>query len=99
MPDEAEVLGLLALMLLVEARRKAWTAADGTPVLLADQDRAGWDPELVAEGHALVRACLRRNRPGPYQIQAAIQALHADAERRRTGVPPPPLGRGHGTRR
>jgi RNA polymerase sigma-70 factor (ECF subfamily) len=79
MPDEPEVLGLLALLLLTEARRDARTAADGTLVLLPDQDRARWDRALIAEGHALVRACLRRNRPGPYQLQAAINAVHADA--------------------
>src|SRR5690349_1129186 len=79
MPDEPEAVGLLALMLLTDARRPARTAADGTMVRLADQDRARWDRELIAEGHALVRACLRRNRPGPFQIQAAIAAVHADA--------------------
>jgi RNA polymerase sigma-70 factor (ECF subfamily) len=79
MPDEPEVLGLLALLLLTEARRETRTAADGSLVLLADQDRARWDRALIAEGHALVRACLRRNRPGPYQVQAAINAVHTDA--------------------
>jgi RNA polymerase sigma-70 factor, ECF subfamily len=79
MPDEPEVLGLLGLMLLVESRRKTRTSADGDLVLLADQDRTQWDRELVAEGQALVRACLRRNQPGPYQIQAAINAVHSDA--------------------
>ena len=79
MPDEPEVLGLLALMLLTEARRPARTAPDGTRVLLADQDRARWDRELVAEGLELVRRCLRRDRPGPYQVQAAINAVHASA--------------------
>jgi RNA polymerase sigma-70 factor (ECF subfamily) len=79
MPDEAEVLGLLALLLLTEARRPARTGADGSLVLLADQDRARWDGGLIAEGHALVRACLRRNQPGPYQVQAAINAVHTDA--------------------
>ncbi|WP_324277590.1 RNA polymerase sigma factor [Blastococcus brunescens] len=79
MPDEPEVLGLLALMLLTEARRPARTTADGDLVLLADQDRTLWDRMLVAEGQDLVRACLRRNRPGPYQIQAAINAVHSDA--------------------
>ena len=78
-PDEPEVEGLLALMLLVESRRAARTAADGALVLLADQDRARWDRGLIAEGQALVRRCLRRNQPGPYQIQAAIHAVHADA--------------------
>jgi RNA polymerase sigma-70 factor (ECF subfamily) len=79
MPDEPEVLGLLALMLLVESRRPARTTADGGLVLLADQDRSRWDPALVAEGQALVRRCLRRGRPGPYQLQAAINAVHSDA--------------------
>jgi RNA polymerase sigma-70 factor, ECF subfamily len=79
MPDEPEVLGLLALMLLTEARRPARTAPDGTRVLLADQDRARWDRDLVTEGLALVRRCLRRGRPGPYQVQAAINAVHASA--------------------
>ncbi|TDD42920.1 RNA polymerase sigma factor [Saccharopolyspora elongata] len=79
MPDEPEVLGLLALMLLVESRRAARTTADGALVLLADQDRGRWDRDLIAEGQALVRRCLRRNRPGPYQIQAAINAVHSDA--------------------
>src|ERR1700744_6408892 len=79
MPDEPEVLGLLALLLLTEARRPARTAPDGSLVRLADQDRGRWDRALIAEGHDLVRACLRRNRPGPYQLQAAIAAVHADA--------------------
>lgn len=79
MPDEPEVLGLLALMLLTEARRPARTGEDGSYVRLSDQDRSRWDRTLVAEGHALVRACLRRGRPGPFQVQAAIAAVHADA--------------------
>lgn len=79
MPDEPEVTGLLALMLLSESRRAARTAADGSLVPLAEQDRGRWDRDLIAEGHALVRQCLRRNRPGPYQLQAAINAVHADA--------------------
>ena len=79
MPDEPEVLGLLALLLLSESRRAARTAADGSLVLLPDQDRRRWDRDLIAEGQALVRACLRRNRPGPYQIQAAVNAVHSDA--------------------
>jgi RNA polymerase sigma-70 factor (ECF subfamily) len=79
MPDEPEAVGLLALMLLTEARRPARTAADGSMVRLADQDRTRWDRALIAEGHALVRACLRRDQPGPFQIQAAIAAVHADA--------------------
>ncbi len=79
MPDEPEVLGLLALMLLTAARQPARRARDGSPVLLADQDRTRWDPELMDEGRTLVRACLRRDRPGPYQVQAAIAAVHSDA--------------------
>jgi RNA polymerase sigma-70 factor (ECF subfamily) len=79
MPDEPEVLGLLALLLLIDARRPARTAADGSLVLLADQDRALWQREAIAEGLALVRRLLRRNQPGPFQIQAAINAVHADA--------------------
>ena len=79
MPDEPEVAGLLALMLLGAARRPARTAPDGSLVLLADQDRTRWDAALIAEGQNLVRACLRRDRPGPYQIQAAINAVHSDA--------------------
>jgi RNA polymerase sigma-70 factor (ECF subfamily) len=79
MPDEPEVLGLLALMLLVEARRPARTTAAGELVLLADQDRMAWDRDLIEEGQDLVRKCLRRNQPGPYQIQAAINAVHSDA--------------------
>ncbi len=78
MPDEAEVLGLLALMLLTESRRAARTAPDGSLILLADQDRSRWDRGLIAEGQALVRRCLRRGQPGPYQIQAAINAVHSD---------------------
>ncbi|MGH4026057.1 MAG: RNA polymerase sigma factor [Pseudonocardiaceae bacterium] len=79
MPDEPEVIGLLALMLLTESRRPARTTAGGDLVLLADQDRSRWDRGLIAEGQALVRQCLRRARPGPYQIQAAINAVHSDA--------------------
>jgi RNA polymerase sigma-70 factor (ECF subfamily) len=79
MPDEPEVLGLLALMLLTEARRPARTAADGSRVLLAEQDRSRWDAALVAEGLELVRRCLRRDRPGPYQLQAAVNAVHVSA--------------------
>jgi RNA polymerase sigma-70 factor (ECF subfamily) len=80
MPDEPEALGLLALMLLTEARRPARTDSRGCLVLLADQDRGRWDRGLIAEGQALVRRCLREGRPGPYQIQAAIGAVHSDAE-------------------
>ena len=79
MPDEPEVMGLLALMLLLEARREARTTPDGGLVLLADQDRRRWDRGLIAEGQYIVRQCLRRNQPGPYQIQAAINAVHSDA--------------------
>jgi RNA polymerase sigma-70 factor (ECF subfamily) len=79
MPDEAEVQGLLALLLLTMSRRPARTGADGELVLLKDQDRSTWDPELAEEGRELVRACLRRNQPGPYQVQAAINAVHSVA--------------------
>jgi RNA polymerase sigma-70 factor (ECF subfamily) len=79
MPDEPEVTGLLALMLLSESRRPARVTADGELVLLSDQDRGRWDRGMVEEGQALVRQCLRRGRPGPYQIQAAINAVHSDA--------------------
>jgi RNA polymerase sigma-70 factor, ECF subfamily len=79
MPDEPEVLGLLALMLLTESRRGARTTPDGDLVLLGDQDRTRWDRALVAEGRDLVRRCIRRDRPGPYQLQAAINAVHSDA--------------------
>jgi RNA polymerase sigma-70 factor, ECF subfamily len=79
MPDEPEVMGLLALLLLIQSRSAARTGSDGALVLLAGQDRGLWDRALVAEGQAIVRACLRRNQPGPYQIQAAINAVHSDA--------------------
>jgi RNA polymerase sigma-70 factor (ECF subfamily) len=79
MPDEPEVMGLLALMLLLEARREARTTAGGSLVLLADQDRRRWDRGLITEGQSIVRQCLRRDQPGPYQIQAAINAVHSDA--------------------
>ncbi len=79
MPDEPEVLGLLALMLLVASRRAARTTPNGDLVLLADQDRQRWDRALIAEGQNLVRRCLRVNRLGPYQLQAAINAVHSDA--------------------
>ncbi|HEY8923285.1 MAG TPA: DUF6596 domain-containing protein, partial [Polyangia bacterium] len=78
-PEEPEVMGLLALMLLVESRRPARTTPAGDLVSLAHQDRSRWDRDLIAEGQAIVRACLRRNRPGPYQIQAAINAVHSAA--------------------
>jgi RNA polymerase sigma-70 factor, ECF subfamily len=80
MPDEPEVAGLLALLLLTESRWSARFSDDGSIVLLRDQDRSSWDRALIDEGHAIVRACLRRDRPGPYQIQAAINAVHADAD-------------------
>lgn len=79
MPDEPEAVGLLALMLLQHSRRPARIAPDGSLVLLADQDRALWDRTLIAEGQDLVRRCLRRNQPGPYQLQAAINVVHSDA--------------------
>jgi len=79
MPEEPEVRGLLALMLLALSRRAARTTAGGDLVPLADQDRDRWDRDLVAEGQAIVRDCLRRNDPGVYQIQAAINAVHSDA--------------------
>jgi len=79
MPDEPEAAGLLALMLLTEARRPARTDSDGNLVPLPEQDRTSWTSELIDEGQQLVRACLRRNAPGPYQIQAAIQAVHSAA--------------------
>jgi len=79
MPDEPEVLGLLALMLLIESRRAARTTPDGGLVPLDEQDRRRWDGDLIAQGQALVRRCLRIDRPGPYQLQAAIAAVHSDA--------------------
>jgi RNA polymerase sigma-70 factor (ECF subfamily) len=79
MPDEPEVAGLLALMLLAQSRRAARTTAAGALVPLAEQDRGRWDRDLIAEGQAIVRRCLRRNQPGPYQLQAAINAVHSDA--------------------
>lgn len=79
MPDEPEIAGLLALLLLTESRRPARTRPDGSLVLLGEQDRTRWDRALIEEGHAIVRRCLRRNQPGAYQLQAAINAVHADA--------------------
>jgi RNA polymerase sigma-70 factor, ECF subfamily len=80
MPDEPEVSGILALLLLTESRRAARATREGALVLLADQDRTRWNRELIAEGQGIVRDCLRRNQPGPYQIQAAIAAVHSDAQ-------------------
>jgi RNA polymerase sigma-70 factor (ECF subfamily) len=80
MPDEPEVEGLLALLLLIESRRAARARSDGALVLLGEQDRSRWDRALIEEGLDIVRRCLRRNQPGPYQIQAAINAVHADAQ-------------------
>ena len=79
MPGEPEAAGLLALMLLSESRAPARTS-QGTLVLLADQDRSLWDRGMIDEGHAIVRACVRRAEPGPFQLQAAIQAVHCDAD-------------------
>ena len=79
LPDEPEVTGLLALMLLVQARRATRTTPDGDFVSLAEQERARWDRALIGEGQTLVRECLRSGTPGPYQIQAAINAVHCDA--------------------
>jgi len=79
MPDEPEVAGLLALLLLTESRRSSRTAVDGSVVLLGEQDRSRWDQALIEEGQAIVRACVRLNQPGSYQLQAAINAVHAEA--------------------
>jgi RNA polymerase sigma-70 factor (ECF subfamily) len=79
MPDEPEVRGLLGLMLLTESRRPARTDEEGSFVRLPDQDRSRWDAALIAEGQTLVRECLRRNAPGPYQVQAAVAAVHSEA--------------------
>lgn len=79
MPQSSEALGLLATMLLIHARRRARVTADGLPVSLAEQDRTSWDREMIAEGIGLLHECIRRNQPGPYQIQAAINAVHANA--------------------
>src|SRR5947207_3198384 len=79
MPDEPEAAGLLALMLLSESRVPARTA-EGALVVLRDQDRTKWDRTMIEEGHAIVRACIRRGRPGPFQLQAAIQAVHCAAD-------------------
>jgi RNA polymerase sigma-70 factor (ECF subfamily) len=79
MPDEPEAAGLLALLLLSESRAGARSSEDEL-VLLRDQDRRTWDRDMIEEAQAIVRACIRRGRPGPYQLQAAIQAVHCDAE-------------------
>jgi RNA polymerase sigma-70 factor (ECF subfamily) len=79
MSDEPEVMGLLAMMLLIESRRAARVSTAGDLVRLADQDRSRWNRALIHEGQTLVRRCLARNQPGPYQIQAAINAVHSDA--------------------
>ena len=79
MPDEPEAQGLLALLLLLHARSSARVTPDGRLIRLADQDRRLWDRELIAEGQAIVRACVQRGRPGPYQLQAAINAVHSVA--------------------
>jgi RNA polymerase sigma-70 factor (ECF subfamily) len=79
MPREPEAIGLLALMLLIDARRAARLGAGGEMIVLSEQDRSRWDRARIEEGQALVRRCLRGNRPGPYQIQAAINAVHGDA--------------------
>jgi RNA polymerase sigma-70 factor, ECF subfamily len=78
---EPEAKGLLALLLLLQARRSARIARDGSLIPLPEQRRQDWDRDLIAEGHALVRECLTAGRPGPYQLQAAIQAVHCDAVR------------------
>src|SRR3546814_15157576 len=92
MPDEPEAVGLLALMLLTEARRPARTAPDGSMVRLAAQDRRPWDREQIAEGHALVRAFLCRNHPGPFLIHAPPAPVHPDAPTSHAPplLPPPP---------
>ncbi len=79
LPDDPEVAGLLALLLLTESRRASRTRPDGSLVLLGEQDRGRWDRALLEEAQAIVRRCLRRNQPGAYQLQAAINAVHADA--------------------
>jgi RNA polymerase sigma-70 factor (ECF subfamily) len=79
MPHEPEVRGLLALMLLIDARRAARITPDGNMVLLADQDRSLWDRELIAEGCVIVQNAIAQRRPGPYQVQAMINAVHANS--------------------
>ncbi len=79
MPGEPEAAGLLALVLLSESRRRSRTRPDGSLVVLSEQDRSQWDRALIEEGQAILRRCLHHNRPGTYQLQAAINAVHADA--------------------
>ncbi len=79
MPDEPEVDGLLALLLLTESRRASRIQPDGSLALLGEQERRQWDRAMIGEGLSIVRRCLRRNQPGTYQLQAAINAVHADA--------------------
>ncbi len=79
MPGEPEVQGLLALLLLLHARSTARLSADGSLIRLAEQDRQLWERNLIAEGQAIVRACVQGDRPGPYQIQAAVNAVHSVA--------------------
>lgn len=79
LPKEPEVAGLLALLLLSDSRRSARFGEEGSIILLRDQDRGQWDRQRIEEGQALMKQCLERNEPGPYQLQAAIQAVHADA--------------------
>ena len=79
MPEEPEVAGLLAVLLLTESRRASRTRLDGSLMLLGEQDRTRWDRALIKEGQEIVRRCLRRNQPGAYQLQAAINAVHANA--------------------
>jgi RNA polymerase sigma-70 factor (ECF subfamily) len=81
MPDEPEAAGLLALLLLTDARRAARVDADGSLVLLEDQDRGRWNTEMIAEGEALLEVALRTGRPGPYQVHAAIAACHSAGPR------------------
>jgi RNA polymerase sigma factor (sigma-70 family) len=79
LPDDAEVAGLLALLLLTDARRSARTASDGTPIPMAEQDRSEWDADRIAEGITLISDVLPRGPTGPYQLQAAIAAIHDEA--------------------
>ncbi len=79
MADEPEVLGLLTLLLFTESRRPSRIRPDGSLVVLGEQDRTRWNHDLIDEAQALVRQCIRFDMPGPYQLQAAINAVHADA--------------------